>query len=59
MADLCLDFKNPPYFFFRVVAPACIPTSSVLGFFFPTSLQTTGGGGVFDDGYSNWGEVES
>jgi hypothetical protein len=37
-----------------VVVPACIPTSSGLGFLFPpASLPTHVGGGVFDDGYSN------
>jgi hypothetical protein len=45
--------------FSRVVALACIPTSSGLGFLFPTSSPTPVGGGVFDDGYSNRGEVES
>jgi hypothetical protein len=42
-----------------VVAPACIPTRK--GSFFPTSPLTPGGGGggVFNDGYSNRGEVES
>jgi hypothetical protein len=27
--------------------------------FFPTTLPTPVGGGVFDDGYSNRGEMES
>jgi hypothetical protein len=30
-----------------------------MGSFFPTSLPTPGGGGVFDDGYFNRGELES
>jgi hypothetical protein len=29
------------------------------GLFFPTSCPSFGGGGVFDDNYSNRGEVES
>jgi hypothetical protein len=42
-----------------VVVLVYIPTSSVEGSFFPTSLPTNVIGGVFDDGYSNRGEVES
>jgi hypothetical protein len=30
-----------------------------MGSFFPTSSPTPVGGGVFDDSYSNMGEVES
>jgi hypothetical protein len=30
-----------------------------MGFFFPTSLPTPAGFGVFDDGYCKGGEVES
>jgi hypothetical protein len=40
MADLCLDFQEVSTFFSRVVAPACIPTSSGLGLlFFPHPHQ--------------------
>jgi hypothetical protein len=42
-----------------MVAPACIPTGSGLEFLFPHILTNTVVTGVFDDGYSNRGEVES
>jgi hypothetical protein len=42
-----------------VVAPVCIPPVVHKGSFFPTSSPTPIVGGVFDDGYSNRGEVES
>jgi hypothetical protein len=51
-------FISPSVVFSRVVAPACIPTSSVQGSIFPTSSPTRVVGGVFDDGYYNRGEVE-
>jgi hypothetical protein len=51
--------KEASIFFYRVVVLACTPTSSVPGFLFPTSSPTPVVGGVFDDGYSNRGEVES
>jgi hypothetical protein len=44
--------------FSRVVTLACIPSSSVPGLFFLTSSPTSVVGGVFDDGYSNRGEVD-
>jgi hypothetical protein len=46
-------------FFSRVVALAFIPTSSVQGFLFPTSSPIPVVSGVFHNGYSNRGEVES
>jgi hypothetical protein len=58
IADLCLDFKEASIVFSRVVAPACIPTSSVQGSIFPTSSPIHVVGGVFDDGYYNRDEVE-
>jgi hypothetical protein len=48
MADLCLVFKEASILFSRVVALACIPT-----------VPTPVAGGVFDDGYSSMGEMES
>jgi hypothetical protein len=59
MADLFLFFKEGSILFSRVVVLAFIPTSSIEGSFFPTSLPVPVVGGVFDDGYSNRGEVES
>jgi hypothetical protein len=53
-----LKFLRSLQNFSRVVAPACIPTSSGLGFLFPHILATCVVGGVFNDGYSNRGEVE-
>jgi hypothetical protein len=47
-------FLKASKFFFRLVAPAVCE-----GSFFCTSLPTPVVGGVFDDGYSNRGEVES
>jgi hypothetical protein len=44
--------------FSRVLAPACIPPAVYEGSSFPTSSPTYVVGGVFDDGYSNRGEVE-
>jgi hypothetical protein len=41
-----------------VVVLACIPTSSVQGFLFPTSLPTFVVDGVFYDSYSNRSEAE-
>jgi hypothetical protein len=46
MADLCLDF---PEWLHQLAFPLAVCE----GFFFPTSLPTHVGGGVFDDGYSN------
>jgi hypothetical protein len=51
-------FLRSLHIVFQYVLP-CIPTFSVGGFLFPTSLPTFVGGGVFDDSYSNRGEVES
>jgi hypothetical protein len=56
MADLCLVFKEASILFSRVVVLACIPTSSGIS---PKSSPTFDVGGVFDDSYSNRGEVES
>jgi hypothetical protein len=42
-----------------VVVLVCIPTSSVKGFLFPTSLPPPVVSGVANDGYSKRGEVES
>jgi hypothetical protein len=58
MAGLCLVFYEASKFFSRVVAPACIPPAVYKGSFFPTSSPTHVGC-VFDDGYSNRGEVKS
>jgi hypothetical protein len=59
MADLYLNFSETSMLFSRVVVLACIPTSSAQGFIFPTSSPTPVVGGIFDDSYSNRGEVES
>jgi hypothetical protein len=59
MADLCLDFEEASKFFSRVVAQACVLSSSEEGSFLPTSSPTPVVGGVFYDGYSNRSEVES
>jgi hypothetical protein len=53
------SFLKSSILFSRVVALACIPTSSVEGSVFPASSPTFVVGGVFDDSYSNRGEVES
>jgi hypothetical protein len=54
MADLCLVFKEASILFSRVLAfPPAVHKASL----FPTSLPTSVVGGVFDDGYSNRGEV--
>jgi hypothetical protein len=53
------SFLRNLHIFSRMVAPACIPNSSVQGSVFPTSLPAPVVVGVFDDGYSNRGEVES
>jgi hypothetical protein len=59
MADLCLDFQEVSILFSKLVALACIATSSVQGVFFPHILPTHVVGGVFVDSYSNRGKVES
>jgi hypothetical protein len=51
-------FLRSLHIFFRVVAIASIPTSTVQGFLFPHILTTPVVGGVFDDSYSNRNEVE-
>jgi hypothetical protein len=45
--------------FTKINALDYTPTSNVQGFLFPTSSPTPVVGGVFDDGYSNRGEVDS
>jgi hypothetical protein len=52
-------FLRSLHIVFRVVALVFILTSSVQGVLFPTSSPTPVGGGVFDDSYSNRGEVKS
>jgi hypothetical protein len=42
-----------------MVAIACIPPAVYEGSFFSTASLIPVGGGVFDDGYSNRGEMES
>jgi hypothetical protein len=53
--DLCLAFKEASILFSRMVAVACIPSSSVL----PTSSPTFVVGGVFYGSHFNKSVVES
>jgi hypothetical protein len=57
-AGLCLDFKKPPNFFPECLHQLAFSPAVYKGSFFPTSSPIPVGG-VFDDGYSNRGEVES
>jgi hypothetical protein len=59
MADLCLIFKKPSNFFPEWLYQLAFPPAVYEGSFFPTFLPTHVVGGVFDDSYSNRGEVES
>jgi hypothetical protein len=59
MADLCLVFKKPPYCFPEQLHLLAFPPVVHEGYFSPTSSSTPVVGGVFDDSYSNRGEVES
>jgi hypothetical protein len=52
-------FKKPPYCFPEWLHQIAFPPTMYKGSFFPTSSPTHVGGGVFEDGYSNRGEVES
>jgi hypothetical protein len=51
--------KKPPYCFPQWLHQLTFPPAVYEGSFFPTSLPTFDVGGVFDDSYSNKGEVES
>jgi hypothetical protein len=51
--------KKAPNFFPEWLHQLAFPTAVYEGSFFPTSLPTHVVGGVFDEGYSNRGEVES
>jgi hypothetical protein len=59
MADLCLVFYEVSILFSRMIVLAAFPPAVYEGSFFPTSLPKFVIGGVFDDSYSNRGEVES
>jgi hypothetical protein len=59
MADLCLDFKKLPNFFPELLHQLAFTLAVYKSSFFPTSSPTHVVGGVFDDSYSNGGEVES
>jgi hypothetical protein len=58
MADLCLVFKKPPYSFPEWLHQFAFPPAVYEGSFFLKSLPTPIIGGVFDDSYSNRGEME-
>jgi hypothetical protein len=59
MAELCLDFKKSSNFFTEWLHQLAFLPAVYKGSFFSTSSPTPVGGGVFDDGYSNRGEVVS
>jgi hypothetical protein len=59
MEDLCLIFKKPPNFFPEWLYQLAFLPAVYEGSFVPTFLPTPVVSGVFDDGYSNRGEVES
>jgi hypothetical protein len=51
--------KKPPYIFPAWLHYLALPPAVYQGSFFITSSPTPVVSGVFDDGYSNRGEVES
>jgi hypothetical protein len=59
MAGLYLDFKKPPYCFPEWLHQLAFPPAVYEDSFFSTSSPTPVVGSVFDDSYSNRGEVES
>jgi hypothetical protein len=59
MADLCYIFKKTPNIFPEQLHYFAFPPVVYKGSFFPTSSPTPIVGVVFDDSYSNRGEVES
>jgi hypothetical protein len=59
MADLCLIFKKPSYCFPKWLHYLAFLPAVYEGSFFPTLSPTFIGHGVFDNSYSNRGEVES
>jgi hypothetical protein len=52
-------FKKSPNFFPETLHQLAFPPTVYDGSFFSTSSSTHVDGGVFDDDYSNRGEVES
>jgi hypothetical protein len=50
--------RSPQNFFPEWLYQLAFPPAVYYGSFFPTSSPTHDGDGVFDDGYSNRGEVE-